>query len=197
MKKSPLVYFVRHGQTDWNAEGRLQGQADTDINDHGRRQATRNGEKLAELILEPEAFDFVCSPLRRTRETMQRVRAAMGLDPQDFRTDPRLMEIHFGAWQGFTYKELELSDPGSSVKRSADKWNFRAPGELGESYAMLLARVRPFVEELSRPTVCVTHGGIIRVLFRIVESTPERACARLDVPQDKVLKFESGALSWI
>lgn len=197
MTQSPLVYFVRHGQTDWNAEGRLQGQADTDINDKGRRQATRNGEKLARLIPDPQAFDFVSSPLLRTRETMQRVRAAMRLDPLAYRTDPRLMELHFGDWQGHTYAELEISDPGSSSRRAADKWNFRAPGAKAESYAMLLERVRPFLESLRQPTVCVTHGGIIRVLFRIVEGTPERACARLNVPQDKVLRFEAGTLAWL
>ncbi|WP_274629812.1 histidine phosphatase family protein [Arvimicrobium flavum] len=194
---SPLVYFVRHGETDWNAEGRLQGQADTDINEKGRRQATRNGELLARLIPDPETFDFVASPLRRTCETMERVRTAMGLDPKGFRTDPRLMELHFGDWQGSTYTELELRDPGSSSRRSKDKWNFRPPGERAESYQMLLERVRPFLAELSLPTVCVTHGGIIRVMFKIVENVSDREGARLHVPQDRVLKFENGALTWL
>ena len=197
MQKSPLIYFVRHGETDWNAEGRLQGQADTDINAKGRRQATRNGERLAELIADAAAFDFVASPLRRTCETMQRVRGAMGLDPQAYRTDPRLMELHFGDWQGHTYLELEHSDPGSSARRSKHKWNFEPPGEPAESYQMLLERVSPFIESLRGPTVCVTHGGIIRVLFRIDQDVPERACARLNVPQDKVLRFENGALTWL
>ena len=60
----PLVYFVRHGQTDWNAEHRLQGQADIHLNALGRRQAERNGAKLAELIARPAEFDFVASPLQ-------------------------------------------------------------------------------------------------------------------------------------
>lgn len=194
---SPLVYFVRHGETDWNAEGRLQGQADTDISDLGRRQATRNGELLRDLIAQPETFDFVASPLRRTRETMERIRRAMGLDPLAYRTDERLKELHFGDWQGFTYAELEQSDPGSGVRRSRDKWNFVPPGAHAESYQILLERVRPFVEGIRSPSVCVTHGGIIRVLFRLIEDVPERACARLSVPQDKVLKFENGSLTWL
>ena len=98
----PLVYFVRHGQTDWNAEHRLQGQADIALNALGRAQATRNGRKLAELIADPADFDFVASPLGRTRETMELVRAAMGLEPHGYRTDPRLIEVHFGDWQGHT-----------------------------------------------------------------------------------------------
>ena len=194
---TPLVYFVRHGQTSWNAEGRLQGQADTDINENGRQQATRNGELLRGLIANPADFDFVASPLRRTRKTMERVRRAMGLDPQGYRVDPRLKELHFGDWQGSTYTELEVSDPGSSARRSKDKWNFVPPGQLAESYQMLLERVRPFVEQIDRQTVCVTHGGVIRTLFRMIEHVPERACARLEVPQDTVLKYENGSLTWL
>jgi broad specificity phosphatase PhoE len=100
----PLVYFVRHGQTDWNAEHRLQGQADIDLNELGRAQAGRNGRKLAELIDQPGDFDFVASPLSRTRYTMELVRAAMGLPPGGYRTDARLVEVHFGDWQGHTFE---------------------------------------------------------------------------------------------
>ncbi|TGP16526.1 phosphoglycerate mutase family protein, partial [Mesorhizobium sp. M1D.F.Ca.ET.234.01.1.1] len=87
----PLVYIVRHGQTAWNAEFRLQGQADTDLNALGREQATGNGHRLAELVGVPQEFDFVASPMRRTRETMERIRAAMKLDPLAYRTDIRLI----------------------------------------------------------------------------------------------------------
>lgn len=194
---TPLVYFVRHGETDWNVEGRLQGQADTDLNAKGRRQATRNGKRLAGLIPDPGAFDFVASPLKRTRDTMERIRTAMGLDPKAYRTDARLMELNFGDWQGSTYTELDAASPGSQAERARDKWNFVPPGASSESYADLLARVRPFVEGLRRPAVCVTHGGVIRVLFRMVEERPERVCARLPVPQDRVLKFENGTLAWL
>src|SRR5690606_24568613 len=86
------IYFVRHGQTDWNAEGRLQGQADTGLNDTGRAQASGNGRLLAKLIAAPSAVDFVASPLARTCETMELIRQAMGLPPKGYRTDPRLME---------------------------------------------------------------------------------------------------------
>ena len=103
----PLVYIVRHGQTAWNAEFRLQGQADTDLNALGREQATGNGRRLADLVGDPGEFDFVASPMRRTRETMERIRAAMKLDPLAYRTDIRLIEVNFGDWQSFTFAELE------------------------------------------------------------------------------------------
>jgi broad specificity phosphatase PhoE len=193
----PLVYLVRHGQTDWNAEHRLQGQADIDLNAVGRSQAERNGRKLAELIADPAEFDFVASPLSRTRETMELVRRAMNLLPKDYSTDARLLEVHFGDWQGYTLAELDRMTPGTTAARELDKWNFVPPGDAAESYAMLHRRVAPWFEALTRPTVCVTHGGVFRVLFRMAGKKPIREAAALDIAQDRVLRFEDGKLDWI
>lgn len=194
---SLLVYFVRHGQTDWNAESRLQGQADTDLNALGRAQASENGRKLAALIPDPPAFDFIASPMKRTRETMERLRAAMGLDPCAYRTDPRLVEVNFGDWQGYTYAELEAVRPGISSERSLDKWDYLPSGEGAESYQMLYERVRPWFGELDGNTVCVTHGGVIRVLFRLVEKLSRQEAAGLDIPQDRLLRLKDGRLEWL
>jgi broad specificity phosphatase PhoE len=191
------VYFVRHGQTAWNAEGRLQGQAETDITAHGRAQADGNGARLKDLIARPADFDFVASPMRRTRETMERIRTAMGLAPQEYRTDSRLIEVSFGDWQGRTFLELEAEAPGVTKPRSRDKWNFVPPGVGAESYQLLLERVRPFLEELDRPTVCVAHGGVLRAVFRHFADVPQREAATLEIFQDKVLRLENGRLDWL
>ncbi|MGH6644424.1 MAG: histidine phosphatase family protein, partial [Bradyrhizobium sp.] len=98
----PTIVFIRHGETDWNAEGRFQGQQDIPLNTRGRGQARRNGLILKERMPEAAAFDFVASPLERTRQTMEIVRAAMGLDPAAYRIDPILKEITFGEWEGHT-----------------------------------------------------------------------------------------------
>ena len=194
---TPLIYFVRHGQTPWNAEQRLQGQADIDINAVGREQADRNGRRLAELIPDPAVFDFVASPMRRTRETMERARAAIGLDTLAYRTDARLVEVNFGDWQGFTFAELEAREPGVSGARQLDKWDFVPPGEDAESYEMLTRRIRPWLLEVTRPTVCVTHGGVLRAIFRLVEDLPKNKAAALEIPQDRVLRVENGRLDWL
>ncbi|MER8384674.1 histidine phosphatase family protein [Mesorhizobium sp. M0166] len=193
----PLVYIVRHGQTAWNAEARLQGQADTDLNELGREQASRNGRRLAELIDKPEDFDFVASPMRRTRETMERLRAAMKLDPHTYRTEPLLVELSFGDWQGFTFAELEANNPGSTRQRRLDKWNFQPPGEGAESYQMLLERVKPWFDALDRQTVCVTHGGVMRALFRFVLGMPEQDAVSMEVPQDRLLRLDGRRLEWL
>jgi broad specificity phosphatase PhoE len=193
----PLCFFVRHGQTDWNAEGRLQGQADRDLTEKGRAQATGNGEKLRTLIANPAGFDFVSSPMLRTRHTMERLRAAMGLDPMAYRTDPRLVELSFGDWQGFTFSELEARTPGLKAARNRDKWNFVPPGNGAESYAMLTQRVEGWLRELRDPTVCVIHGGVVRSLFRLLDEADAETAAYMDVPQDRLLRMENDRLEWI
>ena len=192
---APLVYFVRHGETAWNAEFRLQGQADTDMTAHGRAQAARNGRKLAELIDDPADFDFVSSPLKRTRETMELVRAGMKLPPADYSLEPRLIEVHFGDWQGFTIAELEARDPGSTAVRLSDKWGVRAARCRRRELRDAAGPGAPWFEALSRPTVCVTHGGVMRTIFRMVANMPANEAAALDIVQDRVLQareFQAG-----
>ncbi|RUX91963.1 histidine phosphatase family protein, partial [Mesorhizobium sp. M7A.F.Ca.CA.004.04.1.1] len=142
-------------------------------------------------------FDFLASPMKRTRETMQRIRAAMKLDPDAYRTDPRLVEVNFGDWQGFTFPELETGYPGASMTRALDKWNFQPPGEGAESYQMLLERVRPCFDAIERQTICVTHGGVMRTLFRFVLGLAEDEAANLEIPQDRLLKLEGKSLEWL
>jgi broad specificity phosphatase PhoE len=192
-----LIYFVRHGETDWNAERRIQGQADTDVNDRGRTQAARNGRVLRGLISEPTRFDWVASPLRRTRETMEIVRGRLDLEIGGYRTDPVLMEVNFGDWQGLTMAEVEAREPGILARRAAGKWEFLPPGENAESYAMLCARMRQWLSTVSKPTLCVTHGGNMRTLFHMIGGMEGDAAAALDIPQDRVLKLADGRLRWL
>lgn len=192
-----VIYFLRHGETDWNAEGRIQGQFDTPLNDKGRGQAARNGQALKALPLDSGRFDFVASPLMRARETMEIVRRELGIDPRAYRTDDILKEIHFGDFQKRTWKEINVTDAALIEKRDADPYHWVAPGPGGESYAMLEARTRRWLEGVTRDTVCVAHGGIMRVLHRAVGGIPEREAMALHAPQDKVLVIEGGKLGWV
>jgi broad specificity phosphatase PhoE len=191
------VYFVRHGQTDWNAEGRLQGQTDTDLNETGRAQASSNGALLARLIDNPAGFDFVASPLRRTRQTMERIRLAMGLAPQGYRTDARLLELSFGDWEGHTFAELEAVDDGCFARRELDKWGFVPPGAKAESYQMLADRVAPLFAQIDRDTICVAHGGILRAALQLTGTLSPVQAAAFMIPQDKVLRWCNDRLEWL
>jgi probable phosphoglycerate mutase len=188
---SPILYVIRHGQTDWNAEGRLQGQKDIDLNAIGREQARQNGIDLAEILaFENIPFDFVASPLGRTRETMEILRQAMGLPPRDYRTDDRLIEVSFGAWEGFTPKELKATEPDRLAERKANKWDFIPPGDDAESYEILSWRVGSWLTSIDRPTVCVTHGGVIRTLFRLIGDVEKEEAAEIPIHQDQILKVD-------
>ncbi|MDA4844830.1 histidine phosphatase family protein [Hoeflea poritis] len=194
----PPLYVVRHGVTDWNIEGRFQGARDIPLNATGRRQAADNGRALQALIGEhTDKYDFVSSPLNRTRATMELLRGAMDLEPDSYRTDTRLIEVCFGDWEGQTYEELVKTVPGHVDERVRDKWNFQPRGENAESYEILSWRVAAWVNDIASPTVCVTHGGVIRTLFHIVAGVPGAQAADLSVPQDRVLKIEDGALDWL
>jgi len=193
---SPPIYITRHGQTDWNATARVQGQAETDLNALGRRQAALNGEKLARLIPDPSGFSFIASPMRRTRETMEIIREKMGLPREGYVLEPRIVEVHFGDWQGSTFAELEARAPGTSAARETDKWNFVPPGTAAESYAMLEDRIRPWLLELQGPVLVVTHGGVIRTLFHMLNGLSDSQAAAMEVYQDRVLKLEGGKVFW-
>ncbi len=157
-----VIYFIRHGQTDYNAARRIQGAIDVPINAQGRLQARRNGGVLNELIGDKSRFDFVASPLLRARQTMELVRSAMGLTPEGYRADARLQEIHFGAWGGMTMAEIAASEPGNYARRQADPWNFTPTG--GEAFRELYARAMDWLQGVAGGTVVVSHGGISRCL---------------------------------
>jgi broad specificity phosphatase PhoE len=192
----PLIWFCRHGETAWNAEGRVQGQYDTDLNETGKLQANENGRKLQVLIEYPSEFDFIASPLKRTRETMQRIRANMDLPPDEYRLDDRLKEVHFGDWQGFTLAEISIVHPELLEARHRNKWNFIPPGKEAENYAMLAKRFSIWLQTVNGPTICVTHGGIIRSLFYLVTGLSGEDASRMSVPQDQVLRLDRGRLKW-
>jgi broad specificity phosphatase PhoE len=195
-----LLYVIRHGQTDWNAERRMQGQRDIGLNDIGREQARLNGLALAAILGENAgSFDYVASPLGRTRATMEILRTAMGLQPDGYRTDERLLEVSFGTWEGSTLKELKVTQPERLAERNAAKWDFIPPGDDAESYEIMSWRIGSWLQSVDRPTVCVAHGGVIRALFRLIADIPKDAAAEGEIPQDRILKIDldESTIGWI
>ena len=184
-KRIPLV-FIRHGETEWNRELRFQGQKDVPLNDHGRRQAERNGRAIAGILSTGE-WQLVSSPLGRAIETMQIVLAAAGQPHRAFATDPVLMEVNYGDWEGLTLIEIGERFPEEAAARDADKWGYTPKN--GESYAMLAARVETWLATLGGPTFVVAHGGVLRALMHILAGLPAHNAPHLAVPQDRVILF--------
>ena len=179
----PDILFVRHGQTDWNRAGRMQGQKDIPLNDRGRRQAERNGRVLRQLIGE-NGWPVIFSPLCRTRETMQII-LDCGVEAGSVRSEDSVKEINYGQFEGLTARGIRDQFPELMPARKADRWNFVTPG--GESYADLSNRVWAFLETLSEPTLIVAHGGVMRVILSRLGNIPETEGQGIYAPQDQVL----------
>ena len=194
MSARPRILFVRHGETDWNVEGRLQGQTDIPLNALGRFQAEDVGRRLAKLIDTPADSKWLVSPLGRTRETAEIARRALGLDPTSYETDDRLKEITFGSWEGFTWAELRQKDPLIGITREKQKWDYVPPK--GESYAMLTARLKPWLDTIVEERVVVSHGGVARALMALIADVPPQDAPRHEIHQGRVLEFAEGRFRW-
>jgi broad specificity phosphatase PhoE len=193
----PTVYYLRHGETDWNVGGRLQGRRDIPLNAKGRGQAVHCGEVLRDLFvrdrIDPASLDYVSSPLGRATETMELARAGLGLPAQGYGLDERLAEIAFGDWEGFTIKQLHQSDPVHISQRAHDKWHFLPPG--GESYQMMSKRVAEWHDSLTRDTVATAHGGTARGLMAHLGIAKPAAAPLIDIAQGVVYVFQGDKLS--
>jgi len=193
---APVIYYIRHGETSWNAAGRLQGAQDTALNDLGRRQAVQAGRILAGLLArdgrDKSELPYVASPLSRARTTMELMRGALELPPAHYATDDRLREIGYGKWEGFTLAEMQAADPVFFARRLADKW--RVAPEGGETYEAVQQRMSEWYAAVNVDTVVVAHGGTARALMVALGlETPESA-ADLPIAQGAVYVFSDGKL---
>jgi broad specificity phosphatase PhoE len=195
MPDPPTIYFIRHGETDWNRDRRYQGQRDIPLNGTGREQAQRNGEVLRSVLPNPAHARFIASPLGRARETMEIVRTALALPAQGYEIDPRIVELSYGTWEGTLQDDLMRTDPGGFSARSADPFRWRP--ENGESYADLFARVREWAGTVDTDSVVVSHGGVSRCLrAHLLRLAPE-VIPELESPQNLVLVLTGGTMRWL
>ncbi|MDB5982241.1 MAG: phosphoglycerate mutase [Pseudomonas sp.] len=189
------LYLIRHGETDWNAQKRLQGRKDIPLNALGRRQAAEAGLCLKWLLGEASHVDFVASPLLRTRETMSILRECMGLPAEDYRHDQRLLEIDFGDWEGLTWAEIEAQQPLLHSAREADPFGFIVPN--GENYPMVFERITSALASLQRDTVVVAHAGVLRAVLALLGGVDAQRIPHIEIPQGKVLLLREGEFVWL
>jgi len=179
-----LVAFIRHGDTDWNRRGLIQGSSDIELDELGRI-AVGTWHVPAELT----GFDWLASPMKRAHETAQILCGRV------CPTDPRLVEMAWGDWEGRTIPDLR-AELGDLMKAwEAKGLDFQGPN--GESPRMVQARVRPLLAELARrgrPTAIVAHRGVIRAIYALATNwdmvskaaeRPRDNCAHLfDIADD-------------
>jgi broad specificity phosphatase PhoE len=192
----PEIYFIRHGETPWNAERRYQGRKDIPLNERGQAQAIENGRILAAELKRhgrsPSDFEWHASPLNRTRDTMDRVRQAFAEPLPQLKYDVRLVEISFGVLEGKLFTELPATMAVAPGVRDASYWEFRP--EEGENYRDVEARLNEFASSLNGPSIIVAHGGIARTLRVLIEGADIADVINWAPPQDVVLHFLPGMM---
>jgi probable phosphoglycerate mutase len=158
------ILAIRHGETDWNVDTRIQGQIDIALNPHGLWQAKQVGLALAE-----EKMDAIyASDLSRAFITAQHIASHHGLEVSDVIS---LRERHYGAFEGLTWAEIQQAHP-QDAKRWHDRDPHWVPSNGGESLVMLHARVEQMVNRLASQHIgqqiaIVTHGGVLDIIYRI------------------------------
>ena len=183
------VYFVRHGETVWNVERRLQGSLDSPLTERGRAQALANALTLIEA--EAGALPFVVSPLGRARATLQIIRERIGLADHGDPVDARLAEVRFGDWEGMTFKQIESSFPDQWADRQRAKWTHAPPN--GESFAEASERLKAWAGELKGDAVVVAHGAVGRILRGLNLGMPgEKIAYSGDPSHDRVYRLVGG-----
>jgi len=180
----PPLFLLRHGQTDWNRDRRIQGQLESQLTDLGRGHAARQGEILAGLDL-PEGIEAYCSPQTRTRQTAEIALPPSGLEPS---FDTRLKEVYLGSWEGRFYADLMATQPELSG-RSAFELCLISDGE---SEADLRARAGAFLAGLQGPAVIVSHGIIMTFLRGIALGASLAEMEAMERAQGVVIELREG-----
>lgn len=172
---TPEVLLLRHGETQWNREGRYQGQQDSPLTLTGIGQVRAIATTLRTHIETLGDYQMWSSPLTRARQSASVFCEQIGLSYGDVRFDERLMERNYGRWEGLTMAEIADRFPEDVVEEKADRWSFAIPGG-GESFVDVAERLKHWLNDVSEggPAVVMAHGGSGRVLRGLCSAlTPE------------------------
>ena len=187
-KARPPIYFIRHGETDWNRQGLIQGWTDTPLNEMGHGQARAVAQALAALPDLTSDYQFFVSPLQRARQTMGYLAETLALDPQQIAIDADVQELGFGVWEGKAFWELKASPIYPALPE--DRYFWRPDG--GESYEDGHARIRRWLGKVDRPTVVVAHGAIGRCLVAEIAGLGLRDLVKLAMRQGCYCRLQDG-----
>lgn len=185
----PTIILLRHGETAFNREGRIQGQADSALTVKGTEQAFRYGLAIRGLIAGESGWRVVSSPLGRCAQTTGILCEVAGLDASAVAFDPRLMEVNTGSLSGKLKSELS---PDASTGTGLDHWVFRSPD--GESHQAVSTRLASWLTSLmpGEKIICVSHGIAGRVIRGIYLGLDPAEAMRSDSPQDALFILRAG-----
>lgn len=181
----PKIWFLRHGQTEWNLAYRLQGQLNSPLTAQGIKDAQAQSRIMPAILAERP--DVYVSPLGRTTET-----ANIALNGTAYITDPRLMEIHAGDWQGHLRADVLVQNPELAAANATPLEIYDAAPN-GEGVSALTNRITDFLSGLKNPTVIVAHGLMGQVLRGYICGLPKAQWGHLSNHQGCVYVLENGA----
>lgn len=180
-----MIYLLRHGQTEFNTEGRYQGQLDSPLTDLGRRQVRACGRLLAAHV---EAAAIWTSPLPRAQATAGLL--ARLLPGTEIRLDARLREVSFGLWEGLTRAEILAGWPDMRKQYPRHQWKLHAPG--GEGIDAVLSRLREVLSDaMAQPgqIILIGHGVSGRLMRGLHANLPLSEALGLEAPQDVIYRL--------
>ena len=164
-----ILYCVRHGETEFNAVGRIQGQADSRLSELGKRQCEAIAQRLATQPIEA----VYSSTLRRAIDSAQCIAQRLGLE---VRIDPRLMEINAGIFQQLVWEQIEQRHPVEAAAWKSQDPDYRIPN--GESRGDVMVRARAALEAIReashRQAVIVAHGGLLSAALKVLLEIPAK-----------------------
>jgi broad specificity phosphatase PhoE len=188
----PTIYFIRHGETDWNKQGLIQGALDVELNALGHQQAQAVAHALNDKRIELRGFNFYVSPQIRAQQTMSYVAAALAKPMFEITTEPRVRELGFGVWEGKPSWELKASPIYPADPETRYSWR----PEGGESYADGVVRVDQWLSTLTGPTLVVAHGAVGRCLMGYVSGCNPADLVTLKTPQGYYCRLQNGQIDW-
>lgn len=192
------LYLLRHGETVWNRERRVQGHLDSPLTLRGIRQAERCGARLASLVDPRDGWRIVASPLGRAWQTAVIVAEVIGWESGAIATDERLKEIAWGRWDGLTAAEIEAIDAELWQARIDDRWTRPPPGG-GETQTALFERACTWLASIEPGArlVVIAHGALGRALRTAYLGLEPAAMLDLDQPQDAFFRLAGGTIERI
>ena len=186
-----VLYLVRHGQSEWNRIGRIQGRSESPLTDLGREQAVALGRMLRAVLPDP-GLDIVASPLARAFETAEIIAGELGRATSEVRADQRINDFDVGVLSGYPgWKAVAVDHPELARLRLDDPIRFQPPG--GESGADVLARARDFLAEreaVGRDTLVVCHGVINKFIRAAARGIAGGDIIALGEDQEVVYRLE-------
>ncbi|MDA0219632.1 MAG: histidine phosphatase family protein [Proteobacteria bacterium] len=185
-----MFYVLRHGETEWNRLGLLQGRQDSPLTALGRARAAAMGRCIAALAGDTADLELWSSPLGRARETAAIVARVLGRDAAAIRHDDRLAELDHGIWEGRTFTAIKREEPEAWAERYRDRFRNPLPG--GESYVDALARARAWAGERDPAArhVVVGHGSFNRMLVAALTGLAPETLLDMAGLQDAVIVIE-------